>query len=53
MKTIRVLLAGGDTEVRSNLLNILESDHDIDVIGETGQAWTNSWKCCSPLIRKY
>jgi pilus assembly protein CpaE len=38
VKTIRVLLAGGDTEVRSNLLNILESDHDIDVIGETGQA---------------
>jgi len=38
LKTIRILLASGDSEVRSNLLNILESDHDIDVIGETGQA---------------
>lgn len=38
MKTIRILLAGGDSEVRNSLLKILESDHDIDVIGETDQA---------------
>ncbi len=38
MKTIRVLMASADPEIRGYLLNILESDHDIDVIGEAGQA---------------
>lgn len=37
MKTIRVLVAGADSDVRGYLISILESDHDIDVIGETGQ----------------
>lgn len=34
MKTVRVLVAAADSELRSNLLHILESDHDVDVIGD-------------------
>jgi pilus assembly protein CpaE len=37
MKTIRVLLADADGENREYLLNILEGDPDIDVIGEAGR----------------
>ncbi len=38
MKTIRVLLADADQENREYLINILEGDPDIDVIGEAGRA---------------
>ena len=38
MKTIRVLLADADQENREYLLNILEGDPDIDVIGEAERA---------------
>lgn len=38
MKTVRVLVAATDQELRSNLLNILESDHDLDVIGDVDKA---------------
>ncbi len=38
MKTIRVMIADANEENRQYLIRVLESDRDIDVIGEVGQA---------------
>jgi pilus assembly protein CpaE len=38
MKSVRVMIADRDEKNRQDLLNLLEADRDIDVIGEAGKA---------------